>query len=154
MIQALYINIKKYIVSFSLLTGLLVAGIGAAPCEAATETQPGCVSAARPWIAAIDDSEHRDLLLRYVRNDCRFAGQWMTRHREDGASSLRKRLCNDLVLIWAHKDCGYFRDYVDPAAYDPCKAWTRQMFRRCMEDDLAWFGRDPESSGETSNPVP
>ena len=144
MSQALHGDFMKVV--FPAVLGMFFVLLNAffpLPADAAEES--GCVTAAREWIVELKDRGNEALLLRYARNDCRFAAKWMAGNPGSGASGARRRLCNDLVLIWAHKDCGYFRDHVNPDAYDPCKAWTRRMFRRCMDDDRAWFGATAET---------
>lgn len=61
-------------------------------------------------------------------------------------------MCNDLVLIWSYKECVYFRDYLVPEAYEPCKAWSRQMYTRCLAGDAGWFDCLPEQESGAGLP--
>ena len=98
-----------------------------------------CSQAAEAWIATLGDAEHSDIFLRHTRNNCRFSGDWVEQSRDDQNPDRRTRMCKDLVLIWTHKNCGYFRDVINPAAYEPCKAWSRKMHQHCMDNDVGWF---------------
>lgn len=100
--------------------------------------ESGCSRAAEEWIVALGGS-NTQLLRRHTRSNCQFSGKWVEEHAQVANRDRRVRMCTDLVLIWTHKKCVYFRDYVDPDVYRPCKAWSREMFRHCMLDDVAWF---------------
>lgn len=98
-----------------------------------------CSAAAEDWIAALPDKRRAELFRRYAGNDCEFAARWVKEYAGVSDIQRRDRMCTDLVLLWTHKDCNYFRDVIDPEAYEPCKEWSREMYRHCLEDDLDWF---------------
>lgn len=98
-----------------------------------------CTAAAEDWIASLPDKNQAALFRRYARNDCEFAAKWVNQYAAVADVQRRDRMCTDLVLLWTHKDCNYFRDVINPDAYEPCKEWSREMYRHCMEDDLDWF---------------
>lgn len=79
------------------------------------------------------------MILRRTRDQCLGGARWMKQQTLDGSSQVKRQICQDLVLIWAFKECAYRRDYIDRRAYAPCMAWSREMHRRCLADDLAWF---------------
>ncbi len=114
----------------------IIAVLFSTPVVAATS---GCVAAADVWIDAMKDGEKRRIYHDHARTTCRFSGQWIKAARDDKDPERRQRMCRDLVLIWAHKECNFFRDVIDPEAYKPCKAWTREMFGHCMDNDVDWF---------------
>jgi len=99
----------------------------------------GCDQAAREWIVSLGDTEHTDIFERHTRNNCEFSGRWVKESRDVTDPSLRSRMCKDLVLIWTLKNCSYFRDVINPGAYEPCKAWSREMHQRCLDNDVNWF---------------
>lgn len=105
----------------------------------APAAESGCNQAAASWIEQLADTQHRELLLRYTDNDCRFAGKWVKQAAPDLTPAHREQMCNDLVLIWSHKDCNYFRDVINPDAAVPCNAWSRDMYRHCMQNEADWF---------------
>ena len=94
-----------------------------------------CCTVTEAWVDAMPDGQ--EILRSHIRSICDFSGGWVGQETTDTES--RTRLCNDLVLIWAHKECIYFRDYVSPNTYEPCKAWSREMFDHCMAIDASWF---------------
>jgi hypothetical protein len=99
----------------------------------------GCTRVAERWISQLADPKNRELFERYTTNDCQFSGKWVRQSADLQTPAHRERLCTDLVLIWSHKDCNFFRDLINPAAFEPCTAWSRAMYQHCMEQDLAWF---------------
>jgi hypothetical protein len=101
--------------------------------------QAGCVQDAQRWIDNLDDRENSSIFHNHVRSVCRFSGQWVKEAQDVHDRPRRERMCNDLVLIWAHKECNFFRDQINPKAYEPCKIWTREMFRNCMDNNVDWF---------------
>ena len=101
--------------------------------------ESGCIASAEIWIEQLEDRAHDDVFLSHTRWNCEFSGHWVRESAEVTNQSSRERMCNDLVLIWTHKKCNYFRDLINPAAYEPCKAWSREMFQRCMANDVEWF---------------
>lgn len=126
----------RYRTSYVTTAWLLLACFVPIPTQAA---ESGCNQAAEAWIVTLDDAEHSDIFLRHTRNNCNFSGGWVRQSRDDQDPDRRARLCQDLVLIWTHKNCGYFRDVINPAAYEPCKAWSREMHQHCMDNDVDWF---------------
>lgn len=106
---------------------------------AAAAGDSGCVAAADSWIAELNDLRHTDIYQRHARFNCGFSGKWVQESVDVTDAPRRERLCNDLVLIWTHRKCNYFRDDINPAAYEPCREWSREMFRHCMENDVEWF---------------
>lgn len=107
--------------------------------SAAKGDEAGCIQAGDAWVTGLDDPSGIEVLRRNVRSNCEFSGEWVKRSANVAEPARRERMCNDLVLIWTHKECGYFRDVHNPSAYDPCKAWSREMYRNCMENNVAWF---------------
>lgn len=102
-----------------------------------------CCSVTATWVQAV--GKNSDVLRFHVQSACRFSHDWI--RTEEAGNSSRERVCNDLVLVWAHKECVYFRDYVCHDVYDPCKAWTRKMFRQCMAGNIMWFDCRESVSG-------
>jgi hypothetical protein len=98
----------------------------------------GCTAEATLWIAALASSKI-DILQNHAEMKCDFSSGWMKEYAETADLNSRERMCTDLILVWTHNECVYFRDYIEPEAYTPCKAWTRQMYKRCMENDIGWF---------------
>ena len=119
---------------------LFIVVIGSQPPFTSTTfaAESGCLAEAAAWITALDSSKE-SILYNHCRESCRFASSWLKEIRDVEESQKRKRTCNDLVLLWSHKECIYFRDYVDASAYDPCKSWTREMFQQCMAGNTVWF---------------
>ena len=99
----------------------------------------GCFISGLRWIEKIK-VEDSTILKNHASAKCRFADKWI-RDFADQAGADRRRMCNDLVLIWTHKECIYFRDYIHHSTYAPCKAWSREMFQHCMDYDDQWFAR-------------
>ena len=100
--------------------------------------ESGCINAATAWITELNSSNSK-ILQSHCQENCRFASSWVKKISHIEEPKRRERTCNDLVLIWSHKECIYFRDYVDASAYYPCKSWTRQMFQQCMAGNTEWF---------------
>lgn len=101
--------------------------------------ESGCSSYARQWIQHLGQSSKRAILIRNTRSDCEFSAKWIKKNSAINNEQIWKRTCNDLVLIWTHKKCIYYRDYIDYNAYVPCKEWTRQMYNHCIDHDISWF---------------
>ena len=101
--------------------------------------QVGCYQAADDWILQLNDEKNSELFHRYTHGDCQFSGKWVKQLKDGSSRAQRERMCQDLVLIWSHKNCNFFRDLINPEAYEPCKAWTREMHQHCMENDVNWF---------------
>lgn len=99
----------------------------------------GCSAYARQWIQQLDQDSNHELLIRNTRSDCEFSARWIKKNSGSDNEQIWKRTCNDLVLIWTHKKCIYYRDYIDHNTYTPCKEWTRQMYDYCMEHNESWF---------------
>jgi hypothetical protein len=104
----------------------------------ASSAESGCINAAAAWIKELNSSNTK-ILQNHCQENCRFASSWVEKISNVRETQRRERTCNDLVLIWSHKECIYFRDYVDASAYHPCKSWTRQMFHQCMAGNTEWF---------------
>lgn len=96
-----------------------------------------CGGEAAEWIQKLSSKKEK-ILMDHCLNKCRNSATWVEKLNEEKLTD-RDRSCKDLIFIYTHKECVYFRDYVDPTAYKPCKAWTRSMYGRCMEGDAAWF---------------
>ncbi len=101
-------------------------------------SQSGCFQEATDWIDTLNSTRGK-ILRDHAQSKCDFAANWVKEIGDVTEKTQRKRTCNDLVLIWTHKECIYFRDYVETSAYAPCKSWTRMMYRNCMSNDLKWF---------------
>lgn len=100
----------------------------------AKNADDGCFARALSWIEKIEVKDPT-VLKTHAATKCRFADKWI-RDFADRNGSDRQRMCNDLVLIWTHKECIYFRDYVHHSAYAPAKhgpakcistAWTMMI---------------------------
>lgn len=136
--QAASLNHKHWsLIYFALLFFILLVF----SCPLADATPSKCARAAEDWISALPhlDKSKRVRLINYTRKNCSFAAEWQQKLDNMSDRQRQRRTCKDLVLIWTHKECIYYRDYVTAAAYDPCKGWSRQMFRRCMSGNIDWF---------------
>ena len=109
------------------------------PVFPANAAQSGCHQSADSWILLLNDKDNTELFQRYADQNCRFSGDWVKRSEMISSAPQRKRMCQDLVLLWSYKNCIYFRDVINPEAYEPCKAWSREMHQHCMENDVQWF---------------
>jgi hypothetical protein len=112
--------------------------VSALPTDASTESRQQCAALTGEWINELDRDD-RALLVRRTRDQCLGAARWMRQQTMDASKQVKRQICQDLVLIWAFKECEYRRDYIDRRAYAPCMTWSREMHRRCLVDDLAWF---------------
>jgi hypothetical protein len=104
--------------------------------------QSQCSSEAAAWIGTLNttlSSEKEMVLTSHSQAKCDFAAKWLKEIKDVRQRDKRERTCTDLVLIWTHKECIYFRDYVTTSSYAPCKNWTRDMFRHCMAGEIEWF---------------
>ena len=119
--------------AISLQTVILTSALLAAPSYAA---ESACYSAASTWIETV--SEGHAVLQSHAKSNCEFAGKFIYKY-PGRTEAERERLCYNLVLIWTHKKCIYFRDYISPDAYTPCKAWSREMFQQCVNRNDTWF---------------
>lgn len=108
------------------------------PAQNGFSSDPGCVKAAENWIQQLNDKDNAEIYQRHTRINCQFSGQWV-KEQEVSSASHRKRMCQDLVLIWSHKNCNYFRDVINPDAFEPCSAWSREMHQHCIDNDVDWF---------------
>jgi len=126
-------SLVRYVVLFFMLQVL--------SCSFAEASSSKCARAAEGWISDLShlDKSKRERLQSYTRENCSFAAKWQQELENISDRQRQRRTCTDLVLIWTHKECIYYRDYVTAAAYEPCKSWSRQMFRRCMSGDIDWF---------------
>lgn len=102
-----------------------------------SDVHDSCYNNALQWISKID-TEKKAVLESHALSRCEFSNKWIERYNGISEAS-RNGLCTDLVLIWTHKECMYFRDTVSPKAYEPCKTWSREMYTRCMEYEDEWF---------------
>lgn len=109
------------------------------PSSQVLATQSGCHQAADSWISQLHDKDNTELFLRYTEENCNFSGDWVKRSEDVASKPQRERMCQDLVLLWSYKNCIYFRDVINPEAYEPCKAWSREMHQHCMDNDVNWF---------------
>lgn len=100
------------------------------------DSTESCYGNALAWIEEIGASDS-EIIEKSTLARCNFVKKWLDREGNKGDG--RERLCNDLVLVWTHNECVYFRDDINHNAYEPCKAWSREMYRRCMNYDDAWF---------------
>ena len=128
-------NLRWLITCFFIAVFISYQSLFSLPTFAA---ESGCLNEAMKWITELDSS-NKNILQNHCRENCHFASSWVKKIRNIEEPKKRKRTCNDLVLIWSHKECVYFRDYVDASAYYPCKSWTREMFQQCMAGNTAWF---------------
>ncbi len=100
--------------------------------------QSECSLNAHDWIRSLQ-SPKKSVLRNHCDNRCTFVAKWVKQIDNIADKNKRENTCYHLVLIWSQKDCVYFRDVIDPAAYYPCKGWTQEMFRQCMADNTEWF---------------
>ena len=124
---------KVSIAPAGLLQILLAIIFFAVPSSA---RESACYLSAESWIKKLP-GDH-SILQAHAQTNCDFAGKFIGRY-PGKTQAARERLCYDLVLIWTHKKCIYFRDDVSPAAYSPCKSWSREMFQHCLDRDDEWF---------------
>lgn len=131
----------------ALVLGCLLT-VSALLTAASAESRQQCDALTGEWINELDHDD-RVLIVRRTRDQCLGAARWMRQQTMDGSEQVKRQICQDLVLIWAFKECEYRRDYIDRRAYAPCMAWSREMHRRCIADDLAWFEAvaDDDTSG-------
>ena len=101
--------------------------------------ETGCATHARQWIQRLEHDLDYELLVRNTHSDCEFSAKWMEENSGSDSEQIWQRMCKDLVLIWTHKKCIYYRDYIHHSTYTPCKEWTRQMYSHCMDHDKNWF---------------
>lgn len=132
-------------VAFAFVLGCFLA-VSSWPVGAFAESRQQCAALTGEWINELDRDD-RVLLVRRTRDQCLGAARWMRQQTMAGSERVKRQICQDLVLIWAFKECEYRRDYVDRLAYAPCMAWSREMHRRCLADDLAWF--EAAADGDT-----
>jgi len=110
------------------------------PCPAHSYNQKDtCYQEAVEWIKDID-VDKKGVLEKQALSRCESARKWIS--QSENNHSGRERLCTDLVLIWTHKKCIYFRDYITYKAYEPCKSWSREMYKRCMAKEDLWFNNN------------
>jgi len=103
----------------------------------ADAAEDGCYASALQWIELVGGKNH-DVLKSHARSRCVFAKKWLARY--DGQSDpAREKFCKDFILLWTHKECNYFRDDINPAAYEPCKVWSLEMHEQCLAYNDAWF---------------
>ncbi|MBE0584278.1 MAG: hypothetical protein IH612_11030, partial [Desulfofustis sp.] len=104
----------------------------------AAQSRQQCTALLPSWLDNLDRDD-RELIIRRTRDQCLGAAHWMKQQTLDGGPQVKRQICRDLVLIWTFKEREYRRDYIDRQAYAPCMDWSREMHRRCLADDLAWF---------------
>ena len=125
------------------VTMLFVLGSLVVPnwCLGVEQQESGCMVFARQWIEQLDRIQRYDVLVKNTRTDCESAAKWIRKNSGSTSETIWNRTCTDLVLIWTHKKCIYYRDYIDYKSYEPCKAWTRRMYEHCMSKEIAWFDK-------------
>lgn len=116
----------------------IIISISSISSFSSSTAESACSLEAGRWISELHSPKEK-ILQDHCRENCRFASIWVKKSSDVLELKKRERTCNDLVLIWSHKECIYFRDYVDESAYYPCKAWTREMFRQCIAGNASWF---------------
>jgi hypothetical protein len=128
--------------SRTIAAGALVLGcllvFSVSSTGAAAQRMQRCTALPPSWLGSLDQDD-RELIIRRTRDQCLGAAHWMKEQTLDGSLQVKRQICRDLVLIWTFKECEYRRDYIDRRAYTPCMDWSREMHRRCLADDLAWF---------------
>ena len=123
----------------TLICWLLLLGIVCLPvAHRAMGAETGCVSSADNWIHQLKDVDY-ELLERHARSNCAFACSYVRDNTRLESENQKELICKDLVLIWTHQKCVYFREYVSPKTYDPCKEWSREMYRQCKQGQSDWF---------------
>lgn len=131
-LNMIYNNLKKLFINII----FVIIFLNFSYIARSNDSNDTCSQEALKWIEEID-IEEPDILEKHALAKCQFASKWLNGSQKDGSN--RKRVCNDLVLIWTYKECIYFRDYITHEAYEPCKSWSREMYSRCMEYDDTWF---------------
>ena len=133
--------IRWFLLCFVLITGQPEMVLAEPPTSS-------CAEEAVAWVSALGNGVDRDLLQRHTAASCSFSGKWVAEDAEVVDEGRRRRLCNDLVLLWNYKKCVYFRDYVSATSYQPCMTWVRTMFAQCMANQVDWFVDVPGASGQ------
>ena len=133
--------IRWFLLCFVLITGQPEMVLAEPPTSS-------CAEEAVAWVSALGNGVDRDLLQRHTAASCSFSGKWVAEDAEVVDEGRRRRLCNDLVLLWNYKKCVYFRDYVAVRSYQPCMTWVRTMFAQCMANQVDWFVDAPETAGQ------
>lgn len=133
----------------SLLWFIIILLLAGRPEVASAESATAsCSEAAAAWIDRLTDGVDREMLLRHTAADCSFSGKWVAEYAEVVDEGRRRRMCNDLVLIWTYKKCVYYRDYASPECYQPCMHWVRTMFSQCMANRVDWFAEVPAPANQ------
>ena len=109
------------------------------PPQKVFASEPSCIQAAENWISQLNDKKNNEIFQKHTQRNCQFSGKWVKESVDDSSVLHRERMCQDLVLVWSHKNCNYFRDVINPDAYEPCKAWSREMHQHCIDNDVNWF---------------
>jgi hypothetical protein len=109
------------------------------PAQKVFASNTSCLKAAEKWISQLNDKKNTEIFQRHAQSNCQFSGRWVKESVDVSSVPHRERMCQDLVLIWSHKNCSYFRDVINPDAYEPCKAWSREMHQHCIDNDVNWF---------------
>lgn len=136
---------------FRCIAALLFIGLALSSARASQSGTSACFEAAAAWIEALPQApapRTKEILLSHSRSSCRFADYWLKDMGKETTSSQRRRTCTDLVLIWTHKECIYFRDTIHAPAYEPCKSWSRLMYDRCMAGENLWFRENSTSDAD------
>lgn len=130
-----------FVAKVTMVLGIWVVVLfGSSHIEAAEgQVESGCSEYARQWINQIDQVSRPDVLIKHAQSDCEFSAKWIKKTSNSSSAANWNRTCTDLVLLWTHKKCIYFRDYIDHKTYEPCKEWTRQMFQHCISHNFSWF---------------
>ncbi len=123
-----------------LLRALLAVLLAGAPLPGwGQERADNCVTWGREQVLSAFPSDG-ERMLWHVERGCRKAGRVLRDLQREQAQERRDQRCLQEVLTMTYLDvCLYFRDVVCPAAFQPCWEWSREMYRRCLDDDRAWF---------------
>lgn len=97
-----------------------------------------CFIEARSWISELPSGK-RDILHNHARESCALSLNWLKDHGESKEDTSLERVCTNLVLIWTHQKCIYFRRYFSPDVYEPCEMWARSQYKHCINQDMDWF---------------
>ncbi len=133
---AIISNPAKFILA---LVCLNVFGIFHTGADAENLTEKSsCFLEARSWIAELPP-EKGELMRNHARESCALSLNWLKDYGKIKEDSTLERVCTNLVLIWTHKKCIYFRRYFSPDAYEPCELWARSQYKHCINQDVEWF---------------
>lgn len=128
-------NMKNLVTILTLVLSLLLYFQTSSSAQDSTSL---CFRSAQGWINELSHAKSR-IMYEHARTRCNSSAQWLHNDNHSQSKTMQGQLCRDLVLIWTHKECIYFRDYITPDAYAPCKEWSREMYRQCMINNDDWF---------------